>query len=171
MTFFSDTTIPECLFTILDVIRSKTQHTLSLRKSLVMASLGMAGVFSCAVSMTLLAPRCVVPWYGRLFWSAGSSAWYEKMACTVSFCRLKKEEIRLSPMTKTPTLTENSKSNVTTQNATKNFDYSTIADRLRTVSGSNNSHPTGVVKPVYECSTFPLTTIAVCSKGHTFKNL
>ena len=46
-------------------------------------------------------------------------------------------------------------------NATKNFDYTTIADRLRTVSGSNNSHPTGVVKPVYERSTFPLTATAV----------
>ena len=41
-------------------------------------------------------------------------------------------------------------------NATKNFDYITIADRLRTVSWSNNSHPTGVVKPVYGYPTFPL---------------
>ena len=47
------------------------------------------------------------------------------------------------------------------KNATKNFDYTTIADRLRTVSWSNISHPTGVVKPVYERSTFPLTAIAV----------
>ena len=40
----------------------------------------------------------------------------------------------------------------------KNFDNTTIADRLRTVSWSNgsNSHPTGMVKPVYERSTFPL---------------
>ena len=43
------------------------------------------------------------------------------------------------------------------KNATRNFDYTTIADRLRTVSWSNSSHPTGVVKPVYERSTFPLT--------------
>ena len=47
------------------------------------------------------------------------------------------------------------------QNATKNFDYTTIADRLRTVSWSNSSHPTGVVKPVYERSTFPLTATTV----------
>ena len=47
------------------------------------------------------------------------------------------------------------------KNATKNFDYTTIADRLRTVSWSNSSHPTGVVKPVYEHSTFPLTATAV----------
>ena len=46
-------------------------------------------------------------------------------------------------------------------NATKNYDYATIADRLRTVSWSNSSHPTRVVKPVYERSTFPLTATAV----------
>ena len=47
------------------------------------------------------------------------------------------------------------------KNATQNFDYTTIADRLRTVSWSNSSHPTGVVKPVYESSTFPLIATAV----------
>ena len=50
-------------------------------------------------------------------------------------------------MTKAPTPTEKSKkqrdNNKT--NATKNFDYITIADRLRTFSWSNGSHPTGVV--------------------------
>ena len=33
--------------------------------------------------------------------------------------------------------------------ATKNFDYSTIVDWLRTVSWSSDSNPTDVVKPVY----------------------
>ena len=47
------------------------------------------------------------------------------------------------------------------KNATKNFGYTTIATRLRTVSWRNISLPTGVVKPVYERSTFPLTTTAV----------
>ena len=47
------------------------------------------------------------------------------------------------------------------KNATKNFDYTTIADRLRTVSWSKDSHPTGVVKPVYWIQTFPLTAKAV----------
>ena len=47
------------------------------------------------------------------------------------------------------------------KNDTKNFDYTTIADRLRTVSWSNSSHPTGVVKSVYERLTFPLTATAV----------
>ena len=74
-------------------------------------------------------------------------------------------------MTNAPTLTEKSKQqrdNI--KNATKNFDCTTIADRLRTVSWSNSSYPTDVVKPVYERSTFPLTATAVLSKGHTFKN-
>ena len=52
-------------------------------------------------------------------------------------------------MTKNPMSTENSKTNEQHKNAIKNFDYTTIADRLRTVSFSNISHPTGVVKPVY----------------------
>ena len=47
------------------------------------------------------------------------------------------------------------------KNATKNFDYTTIADRLRTVSWSNSSHSTVVVKPVYERLTCPLTATAV----------
>ena len=65
-------------------------------------------------------------------------------------------------MTKTPTPTEKSKKqrdNI--KNATKNFNYTTIADWLRTVSWSNTSHSTGVVKPVYERSTFPLIATAV----------
>ena len=36
---------------------------------------------------------------------------------------------------------------------------------------TDNIHAIGVVKPVYERSTFPLTATAVQSKGHTFKNL
>ena len=43
----------------------------------------------------------------------------------------------------------------------KNFDYTKIANRLRTVSRSNDSHPTGVVKPVYEIPTFLPTTNAL----------
>ena len=65
-------------------------------------------------------------------------------------------------MTNAPTLTKKSKKqrdNI--KNATKNFDYITIAVPLRTVSWSNSSYPTGVVKPVYELSTFPLTAKVV----------
>ena len=73
-----------------------------------------------------------------------------------------KEEIWLSPMTEALTPTEKSKKQRdNTKNATKNFDYTTIADRLRTVSWGNNSHPAGVVKPVYGIPTFPLTAKAV----------
>ena len=60
--------------------------------------------------------------------------------------KVKKEEIWLSPMTKAPTPTEMSKGQSdNTNNATKKFDYTAVADRFRTVSWSNNSHPTGVV--------------------------
>ena len=60
--------------------------------------------------------------------------------------REKNEEIWLSPMTKATTPTEKSeKQRDNTKNATNNFDYTTIADRLRTVSWSNDSHRTGVV--------------------------
>ena len=69
----------------------------------------------------------------------------------------KKEEIWLNPMTKAPTPTENLKSNVTPQKRHQNSDYTTIADRLRALSWTNGSHPTGVVKPVYWIPTFPLT--------------
>ena len=72
-------------------------------------------------------------------------------------------------MTKAPKPTNKSnKQRDNTKHATKLFDYTMISDQLRTVSWSNSSHPTGVVKPVYEHSTFPLITTAVYSKGHTF---
>ena len=55
----------------------------------------------------------------------------------------------------------NSTTNWQHKNTTKNFDYTTIADRLSMVGWSNNSHPTGVVKPVYGYPTLPLTKTAV----------
>ena len=65
-------------------------------------------------------------------------------------------------MTKAPTPTEKlKKATWQHKNATKNFDYRTIADRPKTVSWGNDSHPTGVVKPVYDIPTFPLTEKAV----------
>ena len=64
-------------------------------------------------------------------------------------------------MTKAPTPKEKfTKHRDNIKNATKHFDYTTIADRLRMVSWSNRSHPTGVVNLVYERSTFPLTAAA-----------
>ena len=49
-------------------------------------------------------------------------------------------------MIKAPTPTEMSKGKSdNTNNATKKFDYTAIADQLRTVSWSYYSHPTGVV--------------------------
>ena len=71
------------------------------------------------------------------------------------------EDIWLSPMKKPLHPQKNPKSNVTTQKRRKNFDNTTIADRFMTVSWSNNRHPTGVVKLVFERFTFPLTAKAV----------
>ena len=64
-------------------------------------------------------------------------------------------------MKKAFTPKEKLKSNVTTQRRHQNFDYTTIADQLSTVSWSNNSHPAVVVKPVYGIPTFPLTATTV----------
>ena len=64
-------------------------------------------------------------------------------------------------MTKDLTRTENSKTKVTTQKCLQNFDYTTIADRIWTVSWSNERHQTGLVQPVYGIQAFPLTTKAV----------
>ena len=79
-----------------------------------------------------------------LNWFTGNqSSYLPQQPC---YQREKKEEIWLNPVTKTHTPTEQSKKqrdNI--KNTTKNFDYTTIADRLRTVSWSNSSHPTGVV--------------------------
>ena len=63
-------------------------------------------------------------------------------------------------MTKAPAPTENPKSNGTGQKRHQNFDHTAIADGLRTVSWSNINHPTIVIKPVYERSSFQLTTTA-----------
>ena len=49
----------------------------------------------------------------------------------------------------TPTTEKSKKQRDNTNNATKNFDYTTIADWLRTVSWGNDSHPAGVVKYYY----------------------
>ena len=56
---------------------------------------------------------------------------------------------------------------VTTQTTPQKFDYTAIADRLRTVSWSNYSHPTGVVNR-FKGLTVPIPATAVQSKGHTF---
>ena len=66
---------------------------------------------------------------------------------------------------KKPIPTENSKTNGQHKNTIKNFDYTTIAGRLRTVRWRNNSHPTCVVKPVYGYPTFSLTANAVYIRG------
>ena len=68
-------------------------------------------------------------------------------------------------MTNTSTVTVKiKKQRYTTKNAIKNFDYTTIADRLRMVSWSNDLNHTGVVKPVNGIPTFPITAKALYPK-------
>ena len=54
---------------------------------------------------------------------------------------------------------------------TKNFDYATVEERLMTVSWSNDSHATDVVKLVYAIPIFPLTTNVVYLNEQTFRKL
>ena len=60
---------------------------------------------------------------------------------------MKKEDILLSPLTKAHKYTEQPKKQRDNTKRNQNFDYTTIAGRLRTVSWGSDSHPTGVVKP------------------------
>ena len=74
----------------------------------------------------------------------------------------KKENIWLIPITKNPTHTEKSKKQRdNTKNATKNSEFTTIADWLRAVSWSNDSDQTGVVNPVYGIPVSSLSAKAV----------
>ena len=70
---------------------------------------------------------------------------------------------------KSPYTKKMSRGKVTTQTTPKKFDHTAIADRLRMVSWSNSSYPTGVLKPVYGRQTFPLTATAkFIHKFHLF---
>ena len=69
--------------------------------------------------------------------------------------KIKRSDSVLHCMTKNPIPTENLKTNGQHNRATKNVDYTTIADRLRTVSRSNNIHSTGVVKPGLKVTNLP----------------
>ena len=54
-----------------------------------------------------------------------------------NFHQQKKDEITFSPMTKAPIPSKNNKAKRQHKDANKNFDYTTIADRIGTVSWSN----------------------------------
>ena len=82
-----------------------------------------------------------------------------------------KQEIWLSPMTKSLTPTEMWKGQIDKTkdkiDATTKFDYKAISDRHRMVSWSTYDHATGVVNRFWGL-TFPLPAAAVESKGHTY---
>ena len=66
--------------------------------------------------------------------------------------------------------TENSTTNRQYKNATE-IDYTTTVDQLRTVTWTNDSHPTGVVKSIYGYPTSTLNGKPMQAKGHTFKKV
>ena len=59
------------------------------------------------------------------------------------------------------TPTETAKKQIDNTKRHKNFYYTAIADRLKTVSLRGDSHPAGMVKQVYGIPTFPITAKAV----------
>ena len=81
--------------------------------------------------------------------------WHAHLQLHSATHKEKKKEIWLSPISETPIPTENSKTKGQHKTATKNFDYTTIVDRLRTVSWSVNSHPTCVVRPGFKGTNLP----------------
>ena len=84
----------------------------------------------------------------------------------------KKEDIWLYPVTKAPTPPEKSKKQTWQHNKRyQKLGFHNDCGPTKDGQLSNSSHPTGVVKPLHERWTFPLTATAVKSKGHTFKNL
>ena len=87
--------------------------------------------------------------------------WISYPLIVIVYHTKRKGEIWLSPMTKTPSPIQKSKKQSVNTKTTENFDYTTIVDRFRVVSWGNDSHPTGVAKPVYGITTFPLTAKAL----------
>ena len=55
-------------------------------------------------------------------------------------------------------------------NATKNFDYTTIAARLKTISESNTSHSLVCLNQLTGIQPSHLPQQSCLSKGHTLKN-
>ena len=73
---------------------------------------------------------------------------------------------------KKPYNTEKSKNTMWQhKNAIKVFDYTKIADRLRTVSMSNDSHLNCMAKPVYGITTFPIPAKLCNQKDTHLKNV
>ena len=87
-----------------------------------------------------------------------------KMIWLASLYKLRNQKIRediwLSPKTKALYQQKSQLGKVRTQKTPPKIDYKTIAYRLRTVSWSNSSHPTGVVNR-FTGPTFPLSVTAV----------
>ena len=102
------------------------------------------------IYMYIIYSLTVYDWNARqrtYYWPICSSLFIDRIEIYID---REKGEIWLSLMTKAPTPADLSKGqDDNTNNVTKKFDYTAVADRLRTVSWSNYVHPTGVVNLVY----------------------
>ena len=67
----------------------------------------------------------------------------------VPYLVIEKEEIWLSPMIKATLPTEHSKNQSDNIRRCQNTDYTTVADPLKTVCWSIDSHPTGVLNHIF----------------------
>ena len=96
----------------------------------------------------------------RTHWMLCQAEYYRKLHCNE-----KKEEILLSPMSKAHLPTGNSKRQSDhKKNTTKQFEFTTIEERVRTTSRSDYRYPTVVVY-LFAGLTLPLLTTFVLSKG------
>ena len=75
--------------------------------------------------------------------------------CKYDDIQREKEQVVTQFYDEKPYINRKFNNQLTTQKVTKNFDYTTIADRLRTVSWSNNSNQTGVAKPGLKGTNLP----------------
>ena len=100
-----------------------------------------------------------MPQVSKIMWI--QKGWWNKPTKLQFQSREKGRELTQSYDKSPYTHRKNPKRNMTTQKRHQTFDYTAIADRLKTVSWANDSHQTGVVKPVYGIPTFLQTATAV----------
>ena len=123
------------------ILRNKTNNSKSSNSHLSFPVI--LNIFSCPV--TSLLHIFLQSWWILSKFRKNPMRWSDR--CRISpylmtskvFNKRKRELIRLNPLTKALTPTENSKKQSDNTKRHINFDYTTVADRLRTVSWSDDS--------------------------------
>ena len=167
-----------------NICLGKTEHTNQREKCFVLCSLWIK---NCTESRYISKMRILLMtfrWhcggilrvfvenYAHSFASVFSKPWLMQASGKAQHHSKKKRKRSYSVIWQKPPHRQNTSIQKATwqhKNATKSFDYTTIAVRLRTVSWGNDSHLTGVVKPVNGIPTLPLTT-PVCVIEGTIKS-